>query len=149
MSSLKLAHDGWILVADGEKALYLRNEGDEKYPNLQVFRESHQDNPPTRDQGTDRPGRFPDAGGNHLSGVQETDWHRLEKEQFASEIAEKLYKYAHENAFSQIILVAPPRILASLREEMHRIVADKVVGEVDKDLTNHPVYKIEKIVLGE
>src|SRR5690606_28308351 len=74
MPGIKLEHDVWVVVADGEKALFLRNEGDEKYPNLEVFREISEENPPTHDQGTDRPGRFTDGGGNvHKSAVQETD----------------------------------------------------------------------------
>ena len=55
MSEIKLEHDLWVVVADGEKALFLRNEGDAKYPNFEVFREVHEENPPTREQGTDRP----------------------------------------------------------------------------------------------
>lgn len=56
MSDFRLKHDTWVLVADGEKALFLRNEGDAEYPNLEVVREMHDDNPPTREQGTDQPG---------------------------------------------------------------------------------------------
>ena len=33
---ITLKHDGWLVVADGEKALFLRNEGDAEYPNLIV-----------------------------------------------------------------------------------------------------------------
>lgn len=149
MSAIKLKHDGWIIVADGEKALFLRNEGDEKYPNLEVFREKSQENPPSREQGTDRPGRFPDASAHHKSGVQETDWHRQNQERFAAKIAERLYKFAYEGAFRELIVVAPPRILAALRQEFHNEVSGRVIAEIDKDLTNHPVHEIERIVLGD
>ena len=91
----KLAHDIWVLVADGEKALFLRNEGDADYPHLQVVREMHEDNPPTHEQGTDRPGRLTDGSDPHRSAVQDTDWHRIAKERFADEIADRLYKMAH------------------------------------------------------
>jgi protein required for attachment to host cells len=30
----KLAHGAWVFVGDGQKALFLINEGDEKFPNL-------------------------------------------------------------------------------------------------------------------
>merc|ERR1711974_398380 len=62
---------------------------------------------------------------------------------FASELADILYKQAHKGRFDKIILVAPPNTLGELRHEMHKEVADKVVGEIPKTLTNHPIEEIE------
>lgn len=146
MSAMKLEHDLWVLVADGEKALFLRNEGDVLYPNLQVVREMHHENPPTHDQGTDRPGRVNDAFGGHRSAVADTDWHQIEKERFADEIAERLYKLVHTGAFQKIVLVAQPQVLGEMRKKLHKEVSDRVVGEVAKTLTNHTVPEIEKIL---
>jgi len=147
MTILKIEHDAWVVVADGEKALFLRNEGDAVHPNLQVFREMHDENPATRDQGTDRPGRVPNIGGNHRSAVEETDWHRIEKERFAAEIADRLYKLAHRDRFKKLIVVAPPAVLGDMRKEFHKEVSDRIVAEVPKTLTNHPVDQIEKHLL--
>ena len=147
MSEIKLKNDGWLVIADGEKALCLRNDGDEKFPNLTVFRELEHENPPTHEQGTDQPGRLNDGGGVHRSAVQETDWHRIEKERFAKELADRLYKHAHKGNYTEIILVASPTVLGNLRKELHKEVADRIIAEVDKDLTNHPVHEIEKLVL--
>ncbi len=36
---MKLKHNSWVVVMDGEKALFLRNDGDAVHCNLQVFRE--------------------------------------------------------------------------------------------------------------
>lgn len=148
MSAMKLEHDLWVLVADGEKALFLRNEGDALHPNLQVVREMHHENPPTHEQGTDRPGRVNDAFGGHRSAVADTDWHQIEKERFADEIAERLYKLAHKGAFRKIVLVAQPQVLGEMRKKLHKEVSDRVVGEVAKTLTNHTVPEIEKILAG-
>ena len=90
MEGFRLKHGIWVVVADGEKALFLRNEGDATYPNLEVVREVREENPPTREQGTDRPGRFNDGPSAHKSAVADTDWHRVEKERFADEIADRL-----------------------------------------------------------
>lgn len=147
MSGLKLEHDIWVVIADGEKALFLRNEGDAQYPHLEVFREIHDDNPATREQGTDRPGRFNDGPNVHRSAVDETDWHRVQKERFADEIAERLYRLAHRGAFQKLILVAPPVVLGEMRRKLHKEVSDRIVGELPKTLTNHPVYDIEKLLL--
>ena len=111
MNGIRLKHDVWVLVADGEKALFLRNEGDAEYPNLQVMREIHEENPATREQGTDRPGRLNDGPSVHRSAVADTDWHAIAKERFADEIAERLYAMAHRGDFEHIVLVAPPQVL--------------------------------------
>ncbi|VVT24036.1 host attachment family protein [Rhizobium sp. EC-SD404] len=147
MSGINLKHDGWVVVADGEKALFLRNEGDGEHPNLQVFREIAQDNPPTREQGTDRPGRVHESAGTGRSSVEPTDWQQLGKERFAKEIAERLYKYAHANRFDKLVLVAPPKILGEMREAMHQEVLDRIVSEIPKTLTNHSIDKIENLLL--
>ncbi|WP_404404120.1 host attachment family protein [Pelagibacterium halotolerans] len=136
----------WVLVADGEKALFFENTGNRKTPNFKVVRELEQDNPPTREQGTDAPGRYNDSGANQRSSVEQTDWHRLAEERFAKDAAELLYKYAHNNRFKEIVLCAAPRILGELRKELHPEVLSRVIGEVPKTLTNHPVEKIEAIL---
>lgn len=141
-----LDHDNWVVVADGEKALFLRNEGDAEYPHLQVFREMHDDNPPTSQQGTDRPGRFNDGPNVHRSAVDETDWHRIEKERFAKEIAGRLYRMAHRGDYQRLVIVAPPLVLGEMRKELHKEVLERLVGEVPKTLTNHTVAEIEKIL---
>lgn len=144
---LKLEHGIWVVVADGEKALFLRNEGDTQIPNLQVVREMQNDNPATREQGTDRPGRMSDAGSDHFSAMEETDWHRIEKERFADTVAEKLYKMAHANKLGKLVLVAPPTVLGDMRKKLHKAVSDLIVEEIPKTLTNHPIDQIEKHLL--
>lgn len=148
MTEIKLDHDVWVVVADGEKALFLRNEGDWKYPNLEVFRSIQEDNPPTHDQGTDRPGRFSDGPTLHRSAVDETDWHRIEKERFAKGIADRLYRAAHRGDFERLVVVAPPLVMGEMRKEFHKEVEQRIVGEVPKTLTNHTIDEIEKILTG-
>lgn len=144
--SAKLKEGGWVLVADGEKALFLENVGDEVYPNFRLRRKEEHENPDTKDQGTDKPGRFSDGPSVQRSAVEDTDWHQLEKERFAHQLAELLYKRAHADKFEQIVIVAGPEVLGDLRKELHPEVAAKVIAEVHKNLTHHPVDKIEKIV---
>lgn len=142
-----LTNGTFVVVADGEKALFLRNDGDEEYPNLVVLREIEHPNPPSREQGTDRPGRYPDAGtASHLSAVEETDWHRLEKERFAKELADRLYRLAHAHKFERLVIVAPPRVLGDLRPELHKEVVSRVAAEVAKDLVNQPIDRIETLL---
>ena len=48
-------------------------------------------NPPTHEQGTDKPGRaYASAGGSRRSGIEGTDWHDLEEHKFARDVAAAL-----------------------------------------------------------
>jgi protein required for attachment to host cells len=147
MSDLRLKHGTWVVVADGEKALIMHNKGDALYPDLEVIREIEEENPPTREQGSDRPGRFNDGPSPHKSAVADTDWHRVAKERFADEIAAKLYRFVHRGDFTELVLVAPPLVLGEMRKKLHKEVSDAVIAEVPKTLTNHPLPEIEKILL--
>lgn len=144
--NINLKNGLWVVVADGEKALFLKNEGDAKFPDLRVVHEMEQENPATREQGSDRPGRYSDGPSVHRSAVQDTDWHRVGKERFADEIAELLYKRAHRGDFDEIVLVAPPLVLGEMRKKLHREVSDKVQAEIAKTLTNQPIGDIEKLL---
>jgi len=146
--TIRLKHKGWVVVADGTKALFLRNEGDEKFPNLEIFRKEEQENPPNRELVTDRPGRRSDGPQGHRSAVTETDWHRLAEDDFASDLAAILYKRAHKGDINEMVLVAAPAVLGKIRKELHKEVNARIIAEIGKDLTNHPVDEIEKLVLG-
>lgn len=146
MDQVNLKHGLWVVVADGEKALFLRNDGDAIDPNFKVIREMEQQNPPTHEQGVERPGRHSNGASRRSSAYQETDWHRLGKERFADDIAARLYKLAHAGAYDQLILIAPPQVLGEMRKKLHKEVTDRTVMEIPKTLTNQPVWNIEAIL---
>ncbi|MEQ1610005.1 MAG: host attachment family protein [Hyphomonadaceae bacterium] len=148
MTAIAIDHNAWVMVGDGEKALFFRNEGDATYPNLEVVNVLKQDNPRTSEQGTDRPGRAFSSMGANRSALQETDWHKLEKHRFAKEIANTLYTAAHRGKYSKLVVAAPPMIMGDLRKAFHKEVSDKVVAEVSKDLTNMAPHEIERILVG-
>jgi protein required for attachment to host cells len=138
-----LPQGAWVLIADGEKALILSNHGDDIDMDLVVERVREQDNPAARDWATDRPGRFNDGPSVQRSAVQDTDWHRLEKERFADDLAALLYKAAHRGSFDHLAIVASRVVLAELRAKLHSEVTSRILIEVPKVLTNHPVDEIE------
>jgi protein required for attachment to host cells len=142
---MRIGNGTWVLVADGEKFLLLRNDGNAQRVELRVIRHGEVDNPPTREQGTDQPGRFDDPAAGR-SAVEETDWHRLEKERFAKELAERLRAWALDNRFEALVLAADPRTLGVLRPALHKAVTERLVGELDKDLTGMPVPEIEAVL---
>lgn len=144
-----LKHGTWVLIADGEKALFLENVGDEQNMHLQVIDKKEQENPETSEQGTDRPGRFNDGPSVQRSSVDDTDWHRLEKQRFAKDLARMLYDDAHAGRFDRLVLVAAPKVLGDLRDELHQEVTQRVIGEIPKNHTNEPVDEIERMLATE
>lgn len=145
----RLSNDAWVLIADGEKALFLKNLTDAENPHLEVVRKEEQDNPKDIDQSANRPGRKQDTGVGQVSAMDDTDWHELAKERFAAELADLLYRQAHRHRFEKIVIVAPPKTLGELRNKLHKEVADKVIAEVPKTLTNHPLDEIEAQLAGD
>jgi protein required for attachment to host cells len=146
MAHLQLARGAWVFIGDGQKALFLINEGDEKFPNLRRLAVDEHPDPRTREQGSDKPGRAYSSVGNIRSAVQQADWHEIEKERFAATIADRINRAAHANAFQQLVVVAPPKVLAALRPEFSKEAAAKIAAELDKDLTNHPIDQIERLL---
>ena len=147
---MQLPHNSFVVVADGKKMLFFRNEGDGVYPKLEVERKRETADAPDRDQKTDAPGRAFDASrGAGRSAYQEADFHQLEEDRFAADTAELLRRRALRNEFESLIVVAPPRTLGELRKHYHKEVEKRLAGEVAKDLTRHPVAEIEKIILAE
>jgi protein required for attachment to host cells len=88
MQEIWIAHDTWILVGDGRKALMLRNDGTPQKPSLNVIDVLKDgDNPRTSAQGTDRPGRVLKGSLGGRSSVEQTDWHEIAEERFAASVA--------------------------------------------------------------
>lgn len=140
----KLPHDALVFIGDGRKALFLRNAGDEQILDLRAERVFAEENPPTHEQGTDKPGRgFAAAGSVRRSSMEQTDWHHLEEHRFVERVAKALEELVRESRAPAIFIAAPPKTLADLRRVLHPDVKAKIVGEVGKDLTHHPVNEIE------
>jgi protein required for attachment to host cells len=145
MSKVKIPHNAFVFVGDGRKALFLRNEGDEKYPNLKTERVFEDINPLTHEQGSERPGRVSKAvESGQRSAVEPVDWHHLEEHRFARQVATEMEGIVRARKVPALIVVAPPKTLADLRGAFHADVQARIVAEINKDLTKHPVGDIEK-----
>ncbi|WP_319824118.1 host attachment protein [Thalassovita sp.] len=137
---LKLPKGLWIVVADGRKALFLENFSDTMDEDLHVLRKDELDNPMNRDQGAGKPGRRAGPGG--ASGMEHTDWHELAEQDFAGEVAGIVNTWAQVGAVKQVVLVAPPATLGTLRDKLAPATRKLVLAELPKDLTKHPVAEI-------
>lgn len=146
---LKIPHNALVFVGDGRKALFLRNDGDAKVPNLRVEMVFENQNPSTHEQGSDRPGRVSQgAVVGRKAAVEPTDWHDLEEHRFTRTVAAAVEQMVRASKATALIVVAPPRTLAELRNAFHPDVKACVVAEIHKDLTKHSVEEIEKHLIG-
>ncbi len=141
-----IRHNALVLVADGKKYLVLRNTGDIRRITLSYEGGGEKENPATREQGSAPPGRAFSSAGTARSAMQQTDWHQIEEDRFAGQAAEMLGKLADAGDFEELVVVAPPRTLAALRECYSPPVASRLVAEIPKDLTKHPVDEIARIL---
>ena len=80
------------------------------------------------------------------SSIEGTDWHTAAEDAFLRRVVEAFTAHCDANEVREVVLVAPPRALATIRKAAGKSLQDRVVGEIDKDLTKHPMHEIEKIV---
>jgi protein required for attachment to host cells len=140
---VRIARDTWVLVADGRKAIILRNKGNEEHPDLRV-QQVHEapPNPATHHQGADRPPRVVSIG--RRSTIEQTDWHEVAERRFAGEVAARLNAADRELPIKALVVVAPPKTLAELRAAFSAEIRQVIVAEINKDLTRHPIPEIER-----
>lgn len=146
MESVQVPTNALVLVSDGRRARLMRNQGTPVKPQLIVEQSLTRVNPPTREQGTDKPGRMHGSDGVSRSAIEQTDWHAQEEERFAAEIAELLYKLGHAGNYEELVVVAPPKMLGDLRAKFHQEVSKAVVAELPKDLTQYSVPEIGRML---
>jgi len=143
---MDVPHNAFVVVADGEKMLLFRNQGDDEFPHLVVIEEDEQQSVANRDLRRDAPGRSFSSVGPGRSAYKEADSRQLGEDRFAAETAAMLNRRALENEFESLIIVAPPQTLGELRKFYHDELQRRVSGELPKNLTNTPVNEIERIL---
>lgn len=144
MSKLKLHQGEWVVICDGAKALVLENVGDEKFPNLRTKEVYQQEDPPTREQGTDAPGRSVQSVGTARSAMEQTDWHNQGEQRFLEKLAARLDAALQAGETKSLVIAAPPRALGVLRHAYTPGLRNALRAEIDKDFVRLPLHEIEK-----
>ena len=133
----------YVLIADGARArLFVVEEGtaDLKPALGQEFIGT---NLPSREIGSDRPGRsFDSAGSGRHAMEPPTDPHRHAERVFAQEVAAILEDALRRNEFQHLVVVAPPKALGDLRAKFSDALRNRVTAELNKDLTKVPVHDL-------
>ena len=148
MAGLSILSGEWVVVCDGAKALMLENVGDTKFPNLKTVEVFEQEDKPTREIGTDAPGRSHSSVGHGRSAMEQTDWHDQAEQEFLTKVADRLDAALGAGKTRSMIVVAPPRALGMLRPVYSNALKGAVRAELDKDYVKMPVHEIEKHLTG-
>lgn len=119
-----------IVVADGRKAILLRNQGAGGEVSLNEERRLS-------------PKDLKDDGPSGSRPEDQTP-RQTDEVTFAKQLANTLRTMKLSGAYESLVLVADPQILGQLRDTMHKEVEASLVLTLAKDLTNHSVAEIAK-----
>ena len=134
-----------ILVADGSAARFFRNDGPGK--GLQPMSKFNMDGDHLKAQDiqSDKPGRtFDSAGAGRHAMAYPTDPQKLAEQRFLEDVLAQLQRVDEEISFDRLVIAAAPRALGEIRQMISESLKKKVVAELDKDLTKHPVKSLPK-----
>jgi protein required for attachment to host cells len=146
---MALPHNALVLVADGTKALFLRNHGDQNQIDLRTEAHDKREDRKDREIKTDAPGAQSPRVGIGRDTMEETDFHQQEEDRWVKEAADELRQRALRNDFEALAIIAPPKALGVLRKELHKEVERRIVLTLNKEMTDRPIPDIEELLVGE
>ena len=123
---MKVPHNAHVAIVDGERFRLMRNTGPIFEPRLEPVAEPSFRMPvPGAESRSDDRGTLTTAG-------SETD---LREVAHGAAVVEWLNAKALDGEIEQLLVVADPRTLGEMRPLYHKVLKDKIVGEVAKELT--------------
>ena len=135
----------WVVLADGAQARVLLNEGPGKGLKELAAARSETARMPGRELMADGPGRVFDSAGQGRHAMEpKTDPKEVEKDKFLRELTELLERGAQNGEYDRLVLCAAPHALGELRSLLPKSVQDKMMAELDKDLTNTPLDQVPR-----
>ena len=147
---MPLPNNALVLVIDGRKMLFFRNQGDENQIDLRTEAHDEREDRKDREIKTDAPGAIgQSAGYSGRVAYDEPDFHQLDEDQWVKDAAEELRLRALRNDFDALAIVAPPKALGVLRKELHKEVERRIVCSINKEMSGRPIPDIEALIVSE
>lgn len=146
---MPLANNALVLVTDGRKTLFFRNQGDENQIDLRT--EAHDEREDRKDSEikSDAAGSNKQSFGYGRPAMEETDFHQLEEDRWAHAAAEEVNRRVLSNGFDSLVVIAPPKTLGLIRKKLHKEAERRLVCEIPKEMTGRPIPDIEALIVGE
>lgn len=133
----------WILIADGAQARVLENDGPGK--GLSPVKGLSFAQEPLKNQEivTDKQGRsFSSVGHGRSAYEPEVSPEDYREQRFVEHVAGELDARLRNGDFDRLVIAADPTSLGNIRGKLSKQVANAVVAELPKDLTNIPMPKL-------
>lgn len=146
---MALPNQALVLVTDGRKTLYFRNEGDENQIDLRIEAHDERADLSNSEMKTDAPGTSFQSFSPGRSSYDETDFHQQEEDRWVKDAAEELKRRALRQDYKALAIIAPPKALGVLRKELHKEVERRIVLTLNKEMTDRPIPDIEDLLVGE
>ena len=138
----------WFLIADGAKARCFESSGP-KAP-FDCFGEwaDADARAPERDLARDRPGRGRTIGTGAPFAVEApSSLHEKAEAAFLAARADEINAASQRGDFDQLFIAAPPAALGLLRKKLGPDVTAKLIGVLNKDLTNMAPHDLHAYLL--
>lgn len=138
----------WIVVADAARArVFARHEGGLRERHNLTHPESQLHDRDLRTGGKGEVNKSAGTG-SHQSDPAETTMEK-HAELFAKELADFLKQARVKGDYGELVLVAEPKVLGRVRDNLDSATAKAVTRTIDKNLTRHDADQIRQTVVGE
>jgi protein required for attachment to host cells len=145
---MPLPHNALVLVADGRKMLFFRNNGDENQIDLRTEAHDARHERKDREIKTDAPGTTKQSFGYGRSTYEEPDFQQQEEDRWSKDAADDLKARELPRDFEPLAIVAPPKALGVLKKCLHKEVEKRLVCTVNKEMSGRPIPDIEALLDG-
>jgi protein required for attachment to host cells len=140
-----IPHNSLIIALDGARMSLFRNSGTDRAPKLELLADERRKVPPTAEMGDDRPGRSFQSVGATRGAYETTDWHQQQEDDFAEEMAE-LFNFHMTDGTRKGVLIAPPKVLGTVRKYLHPDARSRLIVEIDKDYAGRTALEIAELL---
>ena len=132
----------WYVIADGGRARFVERDDQGAFRTLSSF-VSTELHTTAHELGRDRPSRVKESASPARSAIEpRRDLHEAAKEDFIRTVADTLAADLKDEKFDELVLVAPPGVIAELKGSLSKPTAKVVVKELHKDLTKVPDHEL-------
>jgi protein required for attachment to host cells len=138
---MPLANNALVLVTDGRKTLFFRNEGDQNQIDLRTEAFDEREDLPNSELKTDAAGSNGQSGGFGRPAYEETDFHQQGEDRWAQSAAEEVNKRVLKNNFDQLV--------GLISKKLHKEAERRLICEIPKEMTGRPIPDIEALIVGE
>lgn len=140
-----MSNSTWVLITDAARARLFEISTQDGMAEVACF-SSPARRTMTHDRDfNDRLPRTQDSNQAHRHAIQpHTTPREKAEQQFARAVADELESGAERRQYEHLILVAPPRFLGVLREQLPEALSRRVVGEIQHDLVSATTQELNE-----